>query len=543
MRGLSRWGLGLRSAPQTPASCGGLWLPALLASLALGATVDGCSLGDVKPDACTGNAQCAATFGPGSTCAASGYCTDAASCTTGHDCRRNQGGGVCVNGTCQSTFPTDPACTQFTEPPGLLQQPAFGPTAPLVIGGIFSLAAAHDQALTDPIRLAVREINDNGGLNNGQRLGVVFCDNGGPGNTATGAARSALNAHALDYLAGTLGAPYIVGPLTSADAIDLIGDLTKNLYPTVLISPGATSSALTTIADKLTPSQPYGLFWRTCPNDTLQAQVLATNVIGKVLPTPPASVTVVYINDPYGLGLAASFQTDYTAGQVTLVPYEATTPMDPTALAQLATTANAAKGNAVLLIAEGGGVAVAIIEAMGQATMGAALASTPFFFTDGAMDSALLDPTLPTWVQTLLTKAQGTAPASPSGQSYDIFNTNLMTQFGISGTSASFLAEAYDAAYVGAYGVVYASKGGPAYDGIDVATGMAHLHAGVAIPLGAIKWTTGKDDLITQGQIDISGTSGPLQFDPATGEAPGPILVWGVAAGLKAFTQVAVVQP
>jgi hypothetical protein len=127
------------------------------------------------------------------------------------------------------------------EPPDLLTKRADGPNAPVVIGSIFSLAGAQDLALTEPIRLAVREINSNGGLNNNQTIGVVFCDNGGPTDMATGAARKALDVHAFDYLAGTLGVPYLVGPLTSADSLNLIGELTKQSYPTVIISPSATS--------------------------------------------------------------------------------------------------------------------------------------------------------------------------------------------------------------------------------------------------------------------------------------------------------------
>ena len=280
-----------------------------LLTSALACLVLGCSLGNVKENDCTSDTECASAFGPGSACQA-GYCTAVATCTTGHDCREHAGGGACVDGVCQATFPTDPACTQFMEPPDLLKQPASGPNAPLVIGGIFSLAAPHDQALTDPIRLAVREINKNGGLNNGQQIGVVFCDNGGPGDKATGTTRDALDAHALDYLAGTLGVPYIVGPLTSADAIVLVADLLKNKYPTVLISPSATSTALTMIADKLHPTDPYGLFWRTCPDDSLQAKVLATDVIGAAVPAI-GTVTIVYINDAYGVGLATGFQNDF----------------------------------------------------------------------------------------------------------------------------------------------------------------------------------------------------------------------------------------
>jgi branched-chain amino acid transport system substrate-binding protein len=253
-------------------------------------------------------------------------------------------------------------------------------------------------------------------------------------------------------------------------------------------------------------------------------------------------VAVVYVNDAYGLGLATVFQSNF-AGTATLVPYDPSVPTDPTMLAKLGMDAAgvAAMSGAVLLIAEQGKVALSIVEAMGTAN--AAVLTLPFYFTDGSQDSGLLDPKAPTAVQALVKKATGTAPASPSGQNYDIFNTNLMSEFGISGDSTSFLAQAYDATYVGAYGVIYASRNGTSYDGRDVAQGMAHLEAGTNIPIGPLNWPAGKGDLVMQGQIDIDGTSGPLQFDPNTGDAPAPILIWGVKPDYSGFTQVQVVQP
>jgi branched-chain amino acid transport system substrate-binding protein len=511
-----------------------LALFALSASLALGVGLPGCSLSNVKYSACADDDACAVAFGPGSTCSG-GFCSPAASCKTGHDCRKVAGGGACVNGTCVGTFPTDPACQQFTEPPNLLGQRADGANAPLVIGGVFSLAAQHDQALTDPIRLAVREINGNGGLNNGQQLGIVFCDNGGPGDMATGAQRTAMDVHAFDYLAGTLGVPYIVGPLTSADSINLIAELEKTMYPTVIISPSATSPTLATTTASL---QGTRMFWRTCPSDALQGKVLATDVIG-VIPTIK-SVTAVYIDDTYGNGLQMAFGGSWT-GTLNLAPYQATTPMSPAALATLATTADAMNGDAVLVIAEEGSVAVAIMNAM----IGKPIASKPFFFTDGSMDSDLISMSAPAGVQAIVQKATGTAPANPSSTNptYQAFNADLMSQFGISGTSASFLAQAYDATYVGAYGVVWASQHGSNYTGVDVAKGMAHLETGTPTPLDLSSWPTGRSDLVSMGQIQISGTSGSLQFNPATGEAPGSILIWNVLPNLGGYGDVMVVQP
>ena len=71
---------------------------ALLGSL--GVLAAGCSLGNLSHDDCTDDAQCGALFGLGSTCA-EGFCSDAASCNTGHECRKAAGGGACVMGACQ----------------------------------------------------------------------------------------------------------------------------------------------------------------------------------------------------------------------------------------------------------------------------------------------------------------------------------------------------------------------------------------------------------------------------------------------------------
>jgi hypothetical protein len=171
------------------------------------------------------------------------------------------------------------------------------------------------------------------------------------------------------------------------------------------------------------------------------------------------------------------------------------------------------------------------------------IASKPFFFTDSSRDAALLDPTLPAQVQAMLMGAQGTAPASPSGQNYALFATNLMSQFGVDATSVSFLPQAYDATYVGAYGLIHASRTGGTYDGLEVAEGLSKLSAGSPINLGTIEWPVGKDVLRSGMPIDVEGTSGHLDFDAKTGEAPGAIEIWRLMPDLSGFVTVTVVQP
>jgi branched-chain amino acid transport system substrate-binding protein len=500
---------------------------------ALGVLAAGCSLGNVHHDDCTTDTECGALFGVGSVCS-EGFCSDAATCTTGHDCRRAAGGGVCAAGVCAAKFPIDAACKAIVEPPDLLTGPAVGPGAPLVIGGIFSLDEPKNKALTVAIRLAVMDINRKGGMNGGQKLGVVFCDNGGPGNKATGDDRIPLDNHALDYLAGTLGVPLIIGPLTSSDSIRLINRLKEKAYPTVIISPSATSPDLTGADDRLHPTDKYGLFWRTCPSDLLQGKVLAQSVVPH---TSSDKAAVIYLQDAYGEGLATVFRSTYGLMQSEGFPYLETDLADPTKLAAIVDKASAYAPDNVVVIALQGGDAIKVL----QAAVGKPIAMKPFFFTDGAKDvKSLLDPALAPEIKAIIAGAVGTAPASPSGTNYDLFKTNLTT-LGVDASSFAFLAQAYDATFIGAMGVVFASKSSTKYDGLDVADGLAHLSAGTKVNVSPTDWFSGIGELKSKGQIDIEGTSGPLKFDATTGEAPAAIEVWKAAADFTSFTTVMVV--
>jgi branched-chain amino acid transport system substrate-binding protein len=515
---------------------GGGALPLLLGVLGVsGASVSACSLSDIKHADCASDDECSKAFGLGSACQA-GYCSDGLACTTGHDCRKKLGGGVCVEGLCSATIPKDSACQALFDPDDLFTTPA-GPGAPLIIGAIFSTEESKNEAITKAVRLAVREIDRSGALTDGQKLAVVVCDNGGPMNAAAGDARIPLNNHAIDYLSGTLGAPVVIGPLTSSDSIRLINRIKEKSYPTVLISPSATSPQLTAIDDRLNPND-TGLFWRTAPSDLLQGKVLADNVVDKAA----AKVAVTYIQDAYGEGLATVFQTTFGSDKVKLHPYTDDDLKAPAKLDALASAIDADAPNAVVVIALHGATLIQLLTPLATKTVGTN--GTPFYFTDGSKDAtALLAPSVPPGVQAILAAARGTAPASPSGSNYDLFKTNLLTEFSLDAGSFSFLAQAYDATYVGAYGIILAAKNGPNYDGVQVAAALTHLSKGTLTNVAPTTWQTAKGELIDLGQFNVEGTSGHLDFDPKTGEAPAPIEVWGVAPDKMSFVTLQTIDP
>jgi ABC-type branched-subunit amino acid transport system substrate-binding protein len=280
------------------------------------------------------------------------------------------------------------------------------------------------------------------------------------------------------------------------------------------------------------------MFWRTCPSDELQGAVLGETVLG--LDREILRATVLYLQDPYGEGLASVFASKFPR-ETSLVPFLPFTPGDD--LSGYIEQVDATNPDAVLIIAVQGSDTIALLKAMVGNT---SLTSKKFFFTDGSKDASKLleDPTLPDEVKAIIQGAKGTAPAAPAGDNYDFFAINLATDFAIDPSEYAFLAQAYDATYIGAYGTLYAESVDPTYNGRLVAEGLSRLIAGADVNIKPTEWTKGKA-AITAGdrQFDVLGTSGQLDFDPSTGEAPAPIEVWYVLPGLGGFETDIIVEP
>ena len=479
-----------------------------------------CLLTNINPDACESSSACVDAFGLGSRCVES-YCSEPTPCQTGHDCRAIHGGGACVEEHCVNHLPDGPAgaCKVF-EPADLPNKALTGEGAPLIVGGMFLLEVDFGPPIMDAVKLALREINNVGGLIAGQPIGMVVCDNGGPGNTLTDDARLSLIHDVVDYLAGTLGVPFMVGPLTSGDTLHTVQWMLARGYPTTMISPSATSPALTNEPDKLSEGD-FGLFWRTAPSDELQGKVLANNVVGK-LPTEDMTlqkIAAVYRDDAYGLGLATAFQKSFS-GTTSLHKFAVSA-----ALAPLAAEAAAASPDGVMFVDIGGDRALAFMKEMATIP---AIATKPLFLADGSKTDSLLDPEFAPEIKTIIfSQSIGTVAAAPAGPDYDLFAASYKSEFQSTAANSAFVANGYDAVYVGAAAVVFAAQGGPAYNGRHVAGGLARLVNGTQVRVGKITWSDVKSGLTTGNkEINIVGVSGPLDFDVSIGDAPAPIEVW-----------------
>ena len=176
-----------------------------------------------------------------------------------------------------------------------------GASAPMKIGMMLNFSGAPETA-ADRKRafdLAIRHVNEAGGV-----LGMPV-----EGVEADSTRDPQLGVEAARRLEEGEGVHAIVGPTASAIALP-VAEKVAGPAGVPTISPSATSPQLSVAADD-------GYFFRTTLSDTAQGPVLA-RVTGE---RGFDNVGLVYIDDPYGQGLARSFEESWD-GQPRAIPVD-----------------------------------------------------------------------------------------------------------------------------------------------------------------------------------------------------------------------------
>ncbi len=260
--------------------------------------------------------------------------------------------------------------------------------------------------------LAIKEISESGKLMDGAKVEAVRAD-----NTCADAAASVA---AVERLVTSDKVNGIMGGMCSGETI---ASLERVAVPNgmVMISPSATSPALSTIDDK-------GFFFRTSPSDARQGDVMADIALERGV----KSVAITYTNNDYGKGLAEAFKTAYEGkgGKVTMIAAHDDGKADYSA--------------EVAALAAAGGDALAVVGYVDQGGSGivrGALDSgafSTFIMPDGMVGQALIDK-----FGAELETSFGQNPSS-EGAGRDKF-TEIAKAAGFDG-SAVYSGEAYDAA-------------------------------------------------------------------------------------------------
>ena len=495
----------------------------VLGAIAGAALVGGaCSIGVFTPGECATDQACRDAFGPNYTCGEDGFCA-LGSCTSTPECRDTLGlGWACGDDAlCYQPGP-HPRCT--SEPTTILTNPA-AHQDDLIIGSIFD---QNDFLLmVRAARLAVIQVNDRDGLG-GRPVGIIECTNQ-ESDTFDALSAEDATVEVGRYMVEQYGVPAIVGPATSGRSEVAYNALSP--LGTVLISPSATSPALTSIDGLTSTDESPGLFWRTAPPDSLQGRVIAMQLIDVEGAT---NVAVINQTGAYGEGLAEVFQENFVGGGRAAESFPFSSSTD---LATITATVGEANSgfDAVLVISSQTSDVADFLNAAASIT---GYASMTIFLTDGARDSQLLAETAGT-ADALYPNIRGTVPAILQGLVYSTFSAAYTIVYdGEDPADFGFSAHAWDAGWLALIGAAWADAQEDSITGTSIARGLRNISSGTELDLGPTDWTEIRANFEMGSAVDVSGASGALNYDPQSGETTAPIFVWRINAEGDDFVDV-----
>ncbi|MDR5893025.1 ABC transporter substrate-binding protein [Halomonas mongoliensis] len=354
------------------------------------------------------------------------------------------------------------------------------------------------ESLTPPIfegaRLAVQQVNEQGGILGGQTLVMPS------GDTTCADASAASNA--ADRMVNTENVTAIVGALCTGATIAAANNAA---IPggVVMVSPASTAPAVSELDDN-------DLVFRTVPSDAFQGEMLAKLVLDRGIDF----VAVTYVNNDYGRGLSEAFSEAFEAGGGTVAE-------------NLAHEDNRADYRSELgsLSASGADtlVVLAYADTSGQTVLRQAYESgmfTQYVGADGMVGDSLVQAVGADVLEGMI----ATRPGSPDLPGTEIFNAAAEAA-GID-PSAVFAAQAYDAAFLVALAIE--QNGSAEREGLSAALRSVSSAPGEIILPG--EWEKAVE-LIAQGvEINYEGASGSHEFDE-NGDVPGVVVEMVVEDG------------
>ncbi len=380
-----------------------------------------------------------------------------------------------------------------------------GPT--IKIGSVHTLTgeyADYGPPADNAVKLAVKEINDAGGVLGGRKLEVIYTDSK---SDATGA-----TAPAMDLITNKK-----VTAITEDNSSSISTEILK--YSTsanvAQISASSTSPSLTKAGDN---------FFRLAPADTLQAKVLAKQAKDGGL----MKVAVLYeMDDVYGMGLNDAFKTSFEAagGMVSLsmafdpsaasfrMPVQALFTAAPDGILLVTTTETAAK------------VLQEFKSQLGPRT-------APRFLLPDALKSQDFVANLAA-AKSLVEGCIGTAPTTPS-DAEDVARGALFTaayKAAYGKDPVIYNDASYDSIYIIAAAIEKAKSDAPA----DVLAQIANVAGKQPMATGATfgpgQWAAMQAAIVAGMDVNYQGASGTCDLDE-NGDPSGFYNVWTVMGGM-----------
>jgi branched-chain amino acid transport system substrate-binding protein len=376
----------------------------------------------------------------------------------------------------------------------------------VTIGVVMELtgtAGAYGQAAAKSLEMALRDINDAGGVR-GCRIVTDTRDSQSQPTVAVDAANQLVQLRKV---------PVLVGGIISSTTLPILTSVTGPAR-ILQVSPAASSPRLTELGRD---ARSAGLFLRTITSDALQGSVAARFALDQGM----RRIAIVYVNNDFGTQLEREFARAYRALGGTIVVATPYNERQGSYAAEVSTTL-AASPDALYLIStpvDGATIARAWISQGGtrRLLLNDGMNSADFVAAVGAK---------------YLNDAFGTSSGTTPSVSTAYFNAEYRAYAKLDPASPA-ADRAYDAGAIVGLALAAAPSAEPRR--IRAAIGRVTDPTGTVIHAGRAEFTRGLALLKAGKTIRYEGVIGPITFD-AVGDITGPFRLWRIHDG--AFTTI-----
>jgi branched-chain amino acid transport system substrate-binding protein len=336
------------------------------------------------------------------------------------------------------------------------------------------------------IQMAVDEVNAAGGVLGGELELVV-------GDTQTNPQAGVDAAKRLVTVDGVAG---IVGALSSGVTIPIASSVTS-VDGVPQISTASTSPVITTLDDN-------DFLFRTTPHDAVQGELLARLVQAEGV----GAVSIVYVNNDYGQGLAEAFRDNYGGEIMEMVAYEE---KQASYRGELSRAAEGGPDSLILIGYPEDGIPI-LRQSLEEGYF------ESFIFTDGMKANDVVQAI----GQQFLEGSFGTAPESVADAPAAARWRELYAQnVGELPTDRPFIDTAYDAAMVLALAIEAAGS----TDGAAVRDAIRKVSNPPGAEVLPGEFAKAKELIAAGEDIDYVGAAGSQDFDE-NGDVPGTFGHW-----------------
>ncbi len=351
------------------------------------------------------------------------------------------------------------------------------------LGGVTGPIESLTPPIIDGANLALKNVNDNGGLMDGKTIELIVGDT--TCADATKAADAADRVVNVDKVSAIVGALCSGATISAANNAGIPGGV-------AMISPASTSPALTTLDDK-------DLVFRTATSDAFQGGVLAR----VVKEAGHDNVAVTYVNNDYGKGFAEAFVAAFEAAGGTVTDSQAHEDGKADYRAEIGSLSSSG-ADALVILAYGDGSGQTILR---QALEGG---DFPIFYGgDGMVSQAMADN-----VPAASGKIIMTRPGTPDLPGSDAFNV-LASEAGVQ-ADGTFVANSYDAAFI----LALAAEKAGSTDRAAIAGAIRDVANAPGEVILPGEWAKAKELIAAGTDINYEGAAGSQDFD-ANGDVPG----------------------